>query len=111
MRPTYQYRATVARVIDGDTAEVVVDLGFRVSVRAVLRLHGIDAPEVRGPTRPEGLRSAAHLRGMIEGREVTIDSKNLDKYGRTVAVVWLAGVGDSVNALMVRDGWAVEMAE
>jgi len=100
----YQYRAWVIRVIDGDTAEVRVDLGFKVGITATLRLHGIDAPELKGETLKAGKAARARLREVVEGKEVVIDSRELDKYGRTVAVVLLDGV--NVNELLVSEGHA-----
>lgn len=53
--PSYSYRARVARVIDADTLELDVDLGFHVTKRITCRLYGIDAYELRGPERARGL--------------------------------------------------------
>lgn len=55
MQPDYLYKAKVLKVVDGDTLDCEVDLGFRVTTRQRFRLHRIDTPEVRGERRPEGL--------------------------------------------------------
>jgi micrococcal nuclease len=101
----YQYAAHILRVVDGDTAEARVDLGFRVSVHVTLRLYGINTPEVKGTTKEAGLKSKARLKELIEGKEVHLESKALDKYGRTVAVIRL---GDqNINEMLVKEGFAV----
>lgn len=101
----YNYNAKITRVVDGDTAYALVDLGFNVSISADLRFYGINAPEVHGATKDAGLKSKARLQELIEGKDVTIDSKKLDKYGRTVAIVYLNGV--NINDQMVKEGFAV----
>ena len=54
----YHYRATVVSVYDGDTCTVDIDLGLNTWVRGEkLRLYRINAPELRGVERPEGLKS------------------------------------------------------
>ena len=54
----YEYRAGNFSVVDGDTVRCDIDLGFGVWLRdQILRLHGINAPEIRGGERPEGLAS------------------------------------------------------
>ena len=55
----YEYRATLARVIDGDTYDLVIDLGLRVHTTARVRLRGVDTPETHGV--PKG--SAEWTRG------------------------------------------------
>lgn len=62
--PAYVYRARLERVIDGDTCELVVDLGFRVQSRLRVRLLGYSAPELRHPGGPQ---AAERLRGFLEG--------------------------------------------
>jgi len=108
----YYYRAMVRSVYDGDTCTVDVDLGFAVWVKGEkIRLHRINAPELRGQTREEGKRSRDFLRGKIDGREVIIrtikDKKG--KYGRYLGEILLAddaGGFVNINDLMVSEGFA-----
>lgn len=81
------YPARVTAVIDGDTVEAVVDLGLDTARTVRVRLAGIDAPEVRGTTRLEGLVSAAWLRAWVQARDsrVRLFVEGTDKYGRVVA--------------------------
>ena len=69
----YTYRATITRVIDGDTVVADIDLGFHTWRREVyLRLARINAPEPKGSTRKAGLAAGAWLRKKVEGKEIII---------------------------------------
>ena len=46
MEPCYRYRARLGRVVDGDTIDVLIELGFYVTLRERVRLEGIDTPEI-----------------------------------------------------------------
>lgn len=69
LAPGYQYRAEWLRVIDGDTLELRVDLGFDVRVDIHIRIAGIDAPERNTPTGPAA-RDALHR--LVTGRQLHI---------------------------------------
>lgn len=91
--------ATPVRVVgvsDGDTIRVVAD-GQEVRVR----LHGIDAPE-RG--QDFGTVATKGLRSLLAGRQVSIEQTDIDRYGRTVAIVYADGL--NVNEAMLTNGWA-----
>jgi micrococcal nuclease len=96
--------AIVTRVIDGDTIEVDLD-GEIVDVRLI----GIDTPETVDPSEPVGCYgpAASHFTTkMLEGQGVGIefDVERLDRYGRTLAYVWL---GDELfNEVLVSRGFA-----
>ena len=108
----YEYKAQCVKVVDGDTIDCVVDLGFKVNVGPErFRLYGIDAPEttLRGDTTPEekaaGLELKAWLKERIEGKEVVLRTFKDDKgkYGRYLAVVIHDGV--NLNEFMFEEGW------
>ena len=104
----YTYRAKCTSVYDGDSITLDIDLGFgHWMVNQKIRLFGINTPEVRGDERAAGLVSAERLRGLIEGKEVTIVSHKdrKGKYGRWLATVYLDGV--NVNDLLLNEGLAV----
>jgi len=109
----YHYEAVVRSVYDGDTCTVDLDLGLNVWLRGEkIRLHRINAPEVRGAEREAGLRSRDFLRNQIDGQSVvlqTIKDKK-GKYGRYLGELWmetLEGASINVNDLMVAEGFAV----
>ena len=97
----------MTKVYDGDTVTVDTDLGFGiVSKGMVLRLYGINAPEVRGPEREQGLLSRDFLREQVLDKDITImtmkDSKG--KYGRYLA--YLVVDDTNINELLVEEGLA-----
>lgn len=105
----YTYNANVTKVYDGDTITVDIDLGLGVWIRGEkIRLFGINAPEVRGEERIDGLASRDWLRKLILERTVVIktikDSKG--KYGRYLGRVFIEG--QDVAQLIIAAGHAVE---
>lgn len=107
----YRYKAKIVKVVDGDTVDAVVDLGFTVSVKVRLRLYGIDTPELKGISTDQKTlaRSARdYLEGAVLNEQVEIETvKTLDKYGRWLATIFLFGE-INVNKMMVEEGLAVE---
>jgi micrococcal nuclease len=100
---TYQYKGTVHRVVDGDTLDVWIDLGFRIVVHQRLRLFGIDTPERGEP----GWREAGdHLKQLLpEGSSILVETEKGDKYGRWIATV-ISESGEDVNKSMIESGLA-----
>ncbi len=103
----FTYWATVLRVVDGDTVDLAVDVGFRITVTDRFRLLGIDAPELRTPTYEAGHAARRWLEALIAGRELLIETHKpaTDKYGRWLATLFLDGV--DVNRALVDAGHAV----
>ena len=89
----HEYLGLVNRVIDGDTIEVSVDLGFRITQAMPLRLYGINAPECNSKDqleRKNGKAAKDWLRDAVGGKQIRINSvKPHDKYGRFLAVISL----------------------
>lgn len=107
MQPAYRYRATVRNVVDGDTFDAAVDLGFHVRAEVRFRMAGVNAPELHGSTREAGEAAKAWLASRIGAREVILDTtRGQEKYGRWLATVYVDG-GESVNQRMVEEGLAV----
>ena len=107
----YEYRAFVRKVYDGDTITCDIDLGFEILFKnQKLRLYGINTPEVRGPTRPEGLKVRDLVRSRISNKWVTIKTRKdkKGKYGRWIAEIYEADIEDSINEWLLREGHAVE---
>lgn len=103
----YEYRAEVTRVVDGDTVDCNVDLGFRMTARIRFRLSRINAPEVRGEERELGKASAAFLENLLSqhGNCVTIHTEKTGKYGRWLAEIFV-GEQQNVNDELVKSGHA-----
>tara|TARA_Y100001937_G_C7127674_1_gene335633 strand:- start:970 stop:1296 length:327 start_codon:yes stop_codon:yes gene_type:complete len=103
----YEYRAFVRKVYDGDTVTVDIDLGFGVVLKnQKMRLLRINAPEVRGEERLEGLKSRDALREKISNKWVKIKTQKdkKGKYGRWLADIWLEEV--CINDWLLSEGYA-----
>jgi len=112
--PTYTYKATVIRVIDGDTIDVELDVGLHITIRKRLRLIDIDAYEKRGEERELGLIATDRMEELVlGGAEVMVQTvmDTTGKYGRLLATVWardsITEDFVNVNQLMVTEGHAV----
>lgn len=87
----YFRRATISRVIDGDTVVCDIDLGWGISIRESCRLLDVHAPEVRGKEKEQGLVWKAVVEGWAQTHEfVWVHSKKYQsgKYGRTLATIY-----------------------
>ena len=105
----YEYRAFVRKVYDGDTITVDIDLGFDVVLKdQKIRLTKINAPEVRGEQRPEGLKSRDALRDKIGNKWIRIKTQKdkKGKYGRWLGALWLDD--ECVNDWLLKEGYAKE---
>lgn len=104
----YHYQGWVDRVVDGDTVYLTLDVGFKMRRhRASYRLLGIDAPEVRGEERPEGLKAKEYLQTLLPlGKSVVVRTRKHGKYGRYLADLWLEDHQRWVTDLLVENGYA-----
>lgn len=103
----YSYRAHVDRIIDGDTFEAVVDVGFYHSCRQRFRLMGYNAPETRGPEREMGKLASEVLALGILGLDVTLHTHKGDAFGRWLADVTLPNDGGDLVDWLVKRGYGV----
>ena len=82
----YNYNAFVKRVVDGDTYDLVVDLGFQTQATIRARLRGIDTPETWRPSCDEelrhGVQATKFVKSWIENTTININSYKLGVYGR-----------------------------
>ncbi len=107
------YVKEVKNIVDGDTIDVVIDLGFSILFESRVRLAGIDTPESRTTDKREkalGLESKKYLADRIKSaKNVVIKTEKLDsseKYGRILGWIYLDGEGNSVNHEMIEKGYA-----
>ena len=111
----YQYKATVDRVVDGDTVDLVIDLGFKITTHQRIRLAEINTPETYNVKRD----SEEYKKGMVSkeyvlkrmadnNNEVIIETDKLTgKYGRYIGTIRLADSEVSLNKELVDEGLAV----
>lgn len=100
-----KFHGTVVAVSDGDTIRVKLDNGQELKVR----LLGIDTPETHHPTKPVGCygpEASNFTKKMLSEKEVDLeyDVERYDKYGRTLAYVYLNG--ERYNDILVKNGYA-----
>jgi micrococcal nuclease len=110
----YEYRVKkVHKVVDGDTIDVDIDLGFSVSFFSRVRLAGIDTPESRTTDAKEkvlGLEVKEKLKKeLAAAKDVVIKTEKPDsseKYGRILGWVFLDGSDVSLNQKLINEGYA-----
>ena len=110
----YEYSAIVTHVVDGDTMDVTLDLGFDILYNNRIRLVGINTPESRTRDLEEKARGLAAKDRVLElcpvGSTVTVKTTKdgRGKFGRILGEIFVPGVVQSVNQLLVEEGHAVE---
>jgi len=109
----YVYNVKLDRVVDGDTVDLTVDLGFHVNIKERFRLLGIDAPESRTRDLAEkkrGGQATFFLQKLIDDSEFIILDTFKDrkgKFGRWLATLY-DDRGNNLNEMMVDHGHAVK---
>ena len=108
----YEYGCTVTRVVDGDTIDVILDLGFSILHKCRVRLYGIDTPESRTRDKDEKVRgklASKYLKDAIDnGKKVILRSKLKDskgKYGRVLGEIVVDDI--NINVSMIENYLAV----
>ena len=107
------YVRKVENVVDGDTIDVLIDLGFDILFQSRVRLAGIDTPESRTKDLKEkalGIESKEYLKKHLkDAKSVVIKTEKMDsseKYGRSLGWLYVNGDTESVNDKMINDGYA-----
>lgn len=91
MEPSFVYRAKCLKVIDGDTYDFAIDVGFRLFAHHRIRALRINTPELNSKDielRGKAVEAQAFCKAAIEGRDVTIRTEKADAFGRYLAEVW-----------------------
>jgi len=116
----YEYKIkSVDRIVDGDTIDVTIDLGFDILHKTRVRLWGINTPETRTRDLEEKKRGYAASERLTEllddvstvhGDELLLKTKEKGKYGRYLGVLYRreAGIFSNINEQLVSEGHAVE---
>lgn len=109
----YTYKAKLVRVIDGDTIDAEIDLGFNVVIRQRIRLYGIDTPESRTRDLEEKERGLAAKQRLTEilPKEFIVKTmlNKRGKFGRILGVLYINTEDKtSVNDMLVEEGHAIQ---
>ena len=108
------YSAKVVRVVDGDTADAMIDLGFDTWVKKRIRFFGVDTWESRTRNLEEkkkGLAAKAYVKDLLENSDegkFLLKSHGVGKYGRVLGELFVKGHDISVNELLKENGHAYE---
>ena len=108
------YSAKLVRVVDGDTADAMIDLGFNVWVKNRIRFYGVDTWESRTRNLEEkkkGLAAKAYVKDLLENSDegkFLLKSHGVGKYGRVLGELFVKGHETSVNELLKENGHAYE---
>ena len=107
----YEYRVKeVTKVVDGDTVDLILDLGFSLSKKERCRVAGIDTPESRTRDKKEkvyGLEAKAYLKGVLESADgLYVKTEKDGKYGRMLGWLYCKNIEGSINHLMIESGHA-----
>ena len=115
----YNYKISPLKVVDGDTIDADIDLGFDVKVKKRIRFMGINAPESRTKDLEEkarGLAAKDRVKQLLEGCEnITLKSHGVGKFGRCLGEIMLDKVDGSekltlvsLNELLIKEGHAIK---
>ena len=110
----YEYTARLDRVVDGDTADAMIDLGFDTWVKKRIRFKGVDTWECRTrdlDEKKKGLAAKAFTKNLLENSDdgkFALRSHGVGKYGRVLGELFVKGEEKSVNDLLLENGHAYE---
>ena len=116
----YRYNAELIRVVDGDTVDAKIDLGFDISIKKRIRLGGINAPESRTRNLAEKKAGIASKERLVEildqaANVFELESTEIGKYGRVIGKLHISKLEGRdvitqacVNDILVKEGYAVE---
>ena len=105
----YEYSATLVKIVDGDTVDVLIDLGFNITKKERVRLLGIDTPESATKDLAEkklGLEAKEYItQWFVKNTPFRLQTTKDDKYGRILGV--FTGLdGKTLNTRLVDEGYA-----
>lgn len=112
----WTYRCDVVRVVDGDTLDLKIDVGFHTYHIERVRLLGIDCPEVRGPEKEAGLAASEFVRKWVIAVPFTewpfeVTTHKTDSFGRYLADLRQTGSDTTLSQALIAAGHAVPFME
>ena len=110
----YEYKAILDRVVDGDTCDAMIDLGFNTWVKKRIRFKGVDCWESRTrdlDEKKKGLAAKEFTKKLLEYSDegkFALRSHGVGKYGRVLGELFVKGNEQSLNELLIENGHAYE---
>ena len=105
----YKYNAKLDRVVDGDTVDALVDLGFNTWKKVRIRMHGMNAPESRTRDLEEkarGIAAKSRLEEHLESGQFILESMGVGKFGRCLGIIYVNDI--NINKTLITEGHATE---
>ena len=107
----HYYEAKLVKIVDGDTIDVLIDLGFNIFIKKRVRLYKIDAPETRTRDLKEkkaGLAAKKRLKALLKQNngKFYLKSHGIGKYGRCLGEIFINN--QNINNLLIEEGLARE---
>ena len=104
----YQYKVKeVLRVVDGDTLDLLIDLGFDLTLKQRVRLLYVDTPELRSRDLEEKVAARAakvFVEEVVKDSDITVNTTKADSFGRYLAEIFVNG--QSLNQRLLDEGFA-----
>jgi len=105
----YKYYAKLDRVVDGDTVDALVDLGFDTWKKVRIRMMGMNAPESRTrdlEEKAKGIAAKVRLEELLNDGSFILQSMGVGKYGRCLGIIFVNEI--NINKQLITEGHAVE---
>lgn len=111
-----KYKAKLLRIVDGDTIDAEISVGFDIFVKKRIRLWGINAPETRSKDKNEVKKGKDTLRRLAQILAVTNGEFELithgdGKFGRCLGEIFVKDLTESVNQTLINEGFAEKYQE
>jgi len=111
IEPDYKYKAKLVSVVDGDTIEVIMDLGFYIELKERLRLAGVNTPEIFRVKKNSkeyklGIKAKKYVEKRLQdnGNEFVVETKKRGKWRRWIAKIYLRDSDKTLNEELVEKG-------
>ena len=111
VKDNYTRKAKVVNIVDGDTIDVEIDLGFHATIKERVRLLRVNCPEKFGETKEEGLRAKEFATKELLGKEISLITHKTDSFKRWLGEVYYMNDNNEVRNFsneLLRNGYAVE---
>lgn len=105
-KTVWLFPCSLVQVVDGDTVDLDIDVGFYLRARVRVRLMGVDAPEKRKATMLSARASELWLRERLQGQDLLVRTYKSDAFGRWLADLFIVGSSVSINRQMIDSGKA-----
>ena len=109
----FSYNATVVKIVDGDTVDALIDVGFSIMTKKRIRFRGINTPESRTRDVAEQIKGLAAKDRVVQllsenDNKFILKSYGVGKYGRCLGELFVDAHEESINQVLINEGHATE---